>query len=553
PELVRNLLRSANTSLDPCANFFDYACHNYNNTSKSMESIDFKIRQAAVQGRLRSPAGRTIFGFYKSCLSATSDPASIVRQAVQAVLDITRPYDPSVPRAALRLLLTLRLLYKLSAPVQVSILGLGYGPQTMVIVTHSSKEQSAIARFYSEHGYEALRVLNGIARANVTLHELEDVRGRVVVDGRCNHKNLLPNVTTLLIPGIGESDWRQILSELHPLPLQNFTCHSNLSVLRQNIAVLLTDIGVRKETRVALLTMHAVGALTVGHFESARDVRQRFIFCVERTRFLRFFWIEVAAQELTSPDQDAAIRDIFNSILRAVTDDAIRFFHASDSHKVRDRMGAITLLLASDMVSSDVAIPGLVANTFSNELAIKRYEWWMQKGQVTLGVTYLHLLGSPSLWTIEFAGPNVLVVPPYHYPVLHFDSPDDFGINAAAFELLIAYELWMRVLFEWKWSNASHENYRRQLACVRRDPSRLYPQYWLHLRLTLNSVLGVQRERAEWHEKVYVWSVTKLSRSQMFYMNIFFTEYCNEKEIRNVIARNAIVRSLRDFREAFQC
>ncbi|KAG0431749.1 hypothetical protein HPB47_021490 [Ixodes persulcatus] len=534
PKLVDKLLRSANTSLNPCSQFNRHSCSGWNYGENSLKSsFETNVQDPVIQGRLRTHAGQTIFKFYKACLSATFEPSAMVNQAIHAVVDVTRHYHPSNPRDALRLLLTISVLYGLSAPVQVKIVP---GKQ-IIIQTPWPRESLTVTQFSVEYGYEALRVFNLILRTNVTLNKLRGAQERLFVETKpCNDTASLSNVTKYLIPGLEESDWRMTLAELYHWPLPNFMCPRSLTGLQQNFDVLMTNKSIRTETRVALLTMQAVAILTAEQIDDLAE-RHQFDFCFLKTTVLHFLWVKVTAERLTNPEQDALVRVIFDSIVKSVAADATNHLEATDKDEVHQRLGSIRLFLWKDIITSDIPEPQLADNIFQNYFSVLRYQNAMGKKHSALGVTHAEPIGSPFTSLIEFVGPSVLMIPPHFYLALHFDGDNEFGINTAAFGLLISIQLWSKLVGDATWGGASRKSYERQMACVSRDPTRETLQDWVIFGMALTSVRRAlpSSQTHKWHEKKLdtlpslTEKVDSLERSVQ-YMSKRFDEF--EKEMK---------------------
>lgn len=186
------------------------------------------------------------------------------------------------------------------------------------------------------------------------------------------------------------------------------------------------------------------------------------------------------------------------------------------------------------------------------------YMWvhWFVMLKLTDGIPRYHI---PYLkpWTTRVTKvEDYMFVPPGAYSVLNIEKGGDV-VNAAILGVEFADAIW-EVLFESQgWSQASQYQLATVQTCLynlslgRDTPTFSFPA--LSLQTAANSV-----QDRSWHHQVFVWSLWKAPKSQLFYILYAYNYACvrviGDNSVLNVSRRSLdFLKTLADFQNAFEC
>ncbi|CAN8003448.1 unnamed protein product [Ixodes pacificus] len=356
-----------------------------------------------------------------------------------------------------------------------------------------------------------------------------------------------------LVPNVSKYQWIEMMTEFYVGEPPTTMFYPDVGALRQQLFVVTSDAGERREAQLALLLVGASADLLKYNVhkimadKSANVIR----YCGVRTKHLVSLW-KILMKELTDPTKDDVVGSLFKATKETVTLDSMALLDPMDADKARRLMSAVRLVLPKDIVPHGITIPFTGKGFYSDMLTMWHFDVTMAKSLVAEGGD-LHYF---SIYKSNLESPvfqeNVVLVPALSYFLLRFDNDTDPAINMAIVGVKLTRIFW-DVIFEVEdWTPASNSRIGEMVACSKfwtRDNHRELTLQRLSLRSAIQAVAASKRD---WHRLLDVWSLSRLSRAQMFYMK-YVNEYCDQKDEYTFQTINALLPSIRDFREAYSC
>ncbi|KAG0438809.1 hypothetical protein HPB47_016859 [Ixodes persulcatus] len=548
PDVASQLISAANFTLDPCGDYTKYVCHNMDALSrKKVDSQSLEaLHISATIGLFRSPAGKYIAAFHRSCLFTLGQGSDLPEKAMTALVETAGVSKTMSPTDVLRVLIQLSVLHGLHTPIDINVFQIDEG---INVFTMSPEVRSTFAGArYDDVGQKVLSAYNEILRVNVSKEDVsklnssspETKRGSV----RCNNSFL---VLHTLVSGVSQQEWIAMAAPFHIGPTLSITCYSDIDFIGE-ILHALTSESERREVQLALLLVMCSVDLVLRRY--GHQPNTLFSRCESWTNQLTPLWRIIVHEQLTDSHRDRDVRGIFIATKKAVTGDVLEFLHPVDASDAVRLLSTVRLVLPKQLIPDDLPLPEAEPNYYLNALTMKLYRLTVDKrlGAFVKNPYEFHHASLET--TIRRLHNDVLLVPSLAYPMFMFGDDVDPAINAVTLGVEMAFEMWSLVFDFGNWSEESASRIREHVACSSVGNSR-GSNFHTKARLSIKSAsASVRAVGRPWQQPQYVWSHNRLSRAQMFYMK-FATQRC--AGWRGTKSVNDVLTSLRDFREAYSC
>ncbi|CAN7942294.1 unnamed protein product, partial [Ixodes hexagonus] len=563
PDVASKLTKAANFSLNPCRNFVLYTCHNWlthRNRISNKHSPE-TVHRSAISGRFGSAAGQTIFAFHRSCLHTIGRGSELPARAMSALLEAINMSRGMAPVDVLRILIQLSVLYQLYTPIKVDVRFDAASSVSTLVVQSNPVPPFSDSEFMDVHK-DMLTTFNQKLRVTMSTEEFLSLKEKLHTSNQKGQQYVVKTFAPLdsLVASVSKRQWLAMAAPFHYFPPPTVLSYSDIGHIRGTLHLLTTDSKERREVQMALLVIMA-GVHLIRNYKYRVPIGEStalFRYCGELTDDLASSWRILTKQELTDPQKDDVVRSLYDEIKNAVVLDMQKLFDPADWTAAGRVLFSVRLVLPADLIPRDVSVPILGENFYSNVLEMKLYSMAEQKRLVELGFDLLYDYDVFNT-NPEPLGKNAVLMPSMSYSLLRFVKGTDPAVNAADVGAQMAFFLW-RVLFDSKdWTSATRDRIKDHHECstgnVSKSRKRRVPMGYTMYRLSLHSAVdAVRTQGPEWHLPLYVWSTSRLSRAQMFYMDFTF-KYCPiaMNDSRAVTMINALLPSIRDFREAYAC
>ncbi|EEC04488.1 hypothetical protein IscW_ISCW002527 [Ixodes scapularis] len=555
PDEASELIRAANFSLNACNNYLKYTCYNWHSLSdeRAQKNSFTALFISVTTGSSSSEVGRAISKFYRSCVLTLGRRDHLPARAISALLERTNASRDMTSKDVLRVLMQLSLLYQLYTPVKLSVLEAVKSTVLTLTIPAYRRTVSDPSRSWDDQ--EALlAAFNKRLGVTVKRQELSRLENKTAVRVTKREEQAL-NMDLLesLVPNVSKYQWIEMMTEFYVGESPTTMFYADVGALRQQLFVVTSDAVERREAQLALLLVGAsVDLLKYNVHKNMADKSANVIrYCGVRTKHLVSLW-KILMKELTDPRKDDVVGSLFTATKETVTLDATALLDPLDADKARRLMSAVRLVLPKDIVPHGITIPFTGKGFYSDMLTMWHFDVAMAKSLVAEGGDLHYFSIYKSNQEFPVFRENAVLVPALSYFLLRFDNDTDPAINMAIVGVKLTRIFW-NVIFEVKdWTPASNSRIGESVACSKFWTRDNHVEMTLH-RLSLRSAIqAVTASKRDWHRLLAVWSLSRLSRAQMFYMK-YVNEYCDQKDEYAFQKISALLPSIPDFREAYSC
>ncbi|KAH7959463.1 hypothetical protein HPB49_011321 [Dermacentor silvarum] len=550
-DVVNRVFSGANLSIDPCRSIFGHTCYAYVATRDDDYREPPRPNTDPVDGIPITEAGRAVIAYYRACVLSTGNSSPGAASA-SALLDVT---DPPViasltPQALVALIVDLSLQYGLPSIFEFKIGGaMGSRPYFNVSVASPNALASKHSpTFVKTLKADALKVVNEYFLSKISTQEmnefLEDIeKSRAEVAERYlgSLTDLTPNVTA--------GQWREILNKLRVSDLANATVF--LQVTKEKFADSL-----KPEKRLHALVSALVSAsvqLALSAFIEASSTDARTQACRHRAKELIPLLILDRIGNSPTRSQNAAIRTAYHMIAGAVRNKARVGMTKDDSKKLQETLKEMTVLLPSEVVPGDLAIPTMTSEYAHAELVTRAYLLSAWRHQTfTLGISQ-DALGGFQENHVTIGGGKV-TIPTLVYPLITLGQVTDPVVLMPTVGVYLADALWDFV-FTSTWSPESNATLTAYRECIEKNSRSLieWPSdlLWLSVESSLEASKGV-----DWDTLVDTAGTWNTTRGQLFYMTFVHYLLCRTPHSRYPtfgIDVDVFMSAFEDFYRSFRC
>ncbi|KAL1423922.1 hypothetical protein MTO96_020715 [Rhipicephalus appendiculatus] len=570
--VLQTLWLAGNTSLDPCTDFRRYVCFKYDRiqTPGAFMSSAQKI-SPALGGLSRNDAGRLLFAYYRSCLSAQWRSQDAARAAVRAVLQVT---EASPSMSSLHLFFTilkLNLAYGLhgniiiyrisygSVPLSLAPAKWRYIRRTFGLADSLLLVIPKVVPFLAALKHPSTRHIISVALSelqnefdfNVTARELKTIaRGLQEATPRESSYFRSPASSLgVVTSGVPLSLWEDLVQRFTGTKMCPDVIHSPVSDLSHRFLEILDTK--RQPVTIALVLLEAALSLAIPSTQTYQNTTHgTYEFCEKATRQLVVLWaLEDLLTFAAKEEHNQAIFDAFDCLVRTTTEEVERILERRDAALAKRQLQGLRLVLPYHIVPLDLKLPSFTDDFYLNtlyarEFAVTAFRYRPPEGQdPILKFSLVTLTNRPN--------PGVIVVDSKLYTAATLDYKSHLLRNAL-FGFVLADRIWS-ALFRIRWSNASRRALDRYANASRPDSSffSFVSRPYLALR---TCVIALRLHR--WHKLDLRWSTWHLSLSQAFYDLVVFNFYCehngaSSQTLQRIVSEMTMHNE--DFLVAFRC
>ncbi|KAH6937706.1 hypothetical protein HPB50_003679 [Hyalomma asiaticum] len=394
--LLQTLWLAGNTSLDPCTDFHRYVCFKYDRiqTPGAFMSSAQKI-SPALGGLSRNEAGRLLFAYYRSCLSAQWRSEDAGRVAVRAVLQVAKA-SPSMSSLHLFFtILKLNLAYGLhgnfiiyrsnygSLPLFLAPATLRYIRETfdftdslLLVIPRVVPFLAALKHTRTRHIIAvALSELQNELDINITATELQKT-ALDIQEGVPRESIYVQSPTSslkLVASGVPERLWGDLVERFTGKKICSWVIHSPLSVLRHRFLHILDTQ--RQPATVALVVLEAALSLAIPSTQVYENTTHgTYEFCEKATRQLIILWaLEDLLTFSAKAEHNQAIFDAFDCLVRTIVEEVEHVLEPEDAAVAKRQLEGLRLVLPYHVVPLDLELPRFTNDFYLNTLNARKF------------------------------------------------------------------------------------------------------------------------------------------------------------------------------------
>ncbi|XP_065303655.1 uncharacterized protein [Dermacentor albipictus] len=568
PDAMETILTLANLSNDPCTDILSYACYKKSGVDRRAIAdgvFTSLVVHPTLQAILRSPVSDIIWGNHKSCLIAAAKNLFTAENAVEAIIDLFRRWSGTSTSTArnVDLIKLVGLLH-----FRYAIFSVLY---TYYNSTFEKKEFTYVIRVQlapyidleaSSAGHAMFEAARRHAGINATQADVLSLIRRFHRARKNFHdgRSIVPMPQFYeQFPKEGISSWEEILSGVPAIAIENPP---------EVAAVLsiLTDKNILVQAAALLyFAIHSTLATFDDEIRQEGSVVDHAALCEYLTMTLFPFWDVLATQQMTSPDRDQVVLEMFKKISDAVIADAQVFFSAHlDANAVRSVVRSIHIVLPENLTAPYKRyLPSISDNYFENKFEIGSFYNQIRSSSALRGFSALYSLRVDLTHTSLVRFGNQIAVTASVYALLNFGKETAGGsrslahgadvINAAVLGVMLADALWEKIFDYAEQETDSWEGLVAHLHCLRWQSGGVVNT---ELKYPILSMSAAVRAYAtpSWHDRAPVFGYHSLSASQVFFILFFVHHVCLPRgSYGGGVSASAQMRNFEEFFKAFGC
>ncbi|CAN7977130.1 unnamed protein product, partial [Ixodes persulcatus] len=379
PDLASQLIVAANFTLDPCGAYTKYVCYNMDDLSRKKvdrQSLE-AIRISATIGLFRTPAGKYIAAFHRSCLFTLNQGSDLPEKAMTALVETTGVSKTMSPTDVLRVLIQLSVLHDLHTPVDILVVQLSEGSNILTMTP--DVDSTFTGGRYDYVRQKVLTAYNEILRVNVSKEDLSKLQSSSpktkLGSMRC-HDSL--QVLHILVSGVSQQDWIAMAAPFHIGPAPSVKCYTDIDFIGE-IWHALTSESDRRDVQLALLLVMCSVDLVLRRYAHHPNTKSLFSRCDSWTNQLTPLWRIIANEQQTDSQRDRDVRGIFIATKKAVVGDVLELLHPVDASEAVRLLSTVRLILPKQLIPNDLPFPEAEPNYYLNALTMKLYRVTVDK------------------------------------------------------------------------------------------------------------------------------------------------------------------------------
>ncbi|KAL1424661.1 hypothetical protein MTO96_019953 [Rhipicephalus appendiculatus] len=504
PEVIETIILLSNVTVDPCSNIMSYACYK--------------------KGRAGPPGHRTActrFG------RISPDPPG------QAAHTCRRH-----PEDALRELPRLCRVFRTETVELVERNEAAYVivaiPAPDILATGGSDSTKyANAMLEAANAYTGLHVtIAAMTALIIRLQEALYVSAKALYVGRLS-------ALDYVFPFADMSSWKVILREV---PLIGMEDPINLVHIVNALRDRRPSVQAAALIYFSVHTTKSVFYEEIRHAEQATSLVAQASFCSEQIVKLFSLWDVLSTQQITSPDRDAVVMQLFDSVAEAVVADAEVAFsehlNSSRSPQCAERR---------------------------SHRARPRHDSTVRRINAARGLSQVHMHRKTLFEAFVSRAGNHIVISAGVYPLLNFNDTRARGNrtrlngaavnNAAVLGVLLADALWDALINSDRWDPQIRQRLIDHTVCMNELTGFILTA---NLKYPLLSLRSAARTIATpgWHQRVLAFGPYSFSASQIFFMLFVLHHPCQTLNVNDADVEHEVsvfTRYVEEFRHAFGC
>ncbi|XP_065303671.1 uncharacterized protein [Dermacentor albipictus] len=568
PDATETILTLANLSNDPCTDILSYGCYKKSGVDRSaiaVRAFTSLVVHPTLQAKLRSPVSDIIWVNHKSCLFASVKNLFTAEHAVTAVIDLFHRWSGTSTNATrnvdlIKLVGLLHFRYEIFSVFYMYYKSSFEKDEATYVISFQPAPYIDLEASSAGHAmFEAARRHAGISATQADMLSL-------IRRFRRAHKNSHDGHSIVPMPELGEqfpmegiSTWQEILSAFPVIAIEN----------PPDVAAVLSILTEKNILVQAAALLYFVIQSTLATFDDeirqAASLADHAAFCEEQTMALFPLWDVLATQQMTSPDRDQVVLEMFNKISEAVIADAQVFFSAHlDANAVRSVVRSIHIVLPENLTAPYKRhLPSISENYFENKFEIGSFYNQIRSSNAMRGLSGLYRLRVDLSHTFLVRFGNQIAVAASVYALLSFGKETAGGnrsiadgagvINAAVLGVMLADALWDKLFDYAEQETDSWEGLVAHLHCLRRQSGGVVNT---ELKYPILSMSAAVRAYAtpSWHDRAPVFGYHSLSASQVFFILFFVHHVCVPSgSYGSGVKASAQMRGFDEFFKAFDC
>ncbi|KAL3248027.1 hypothetical protein MRX96_056716 [Rhipicephalus microplus] len=305
----------------------------------------------------------------------------------------------------------------------------------------------------------------------------------------------------------------------------------------------------------------------IRHTEQATSLVAQASFCSQQIVKLFSLWDVLSTQQMTSPDRDAVVMQLFDSIADAVVADAeVTFSEHLNSSEVRSVLRGVSVVLAIDMTAPYAHhLPYVSDDYFENVMELRDFYFQVRRINAARGLPEVHSFRKTLFEAFVSRAGNRIVISAGVYTLLKFNDTRIRGNhsrlngaavnNAAVLGVLLADALWDALIGSDRWDPRTRQQLIDHTVCINELTGFILTT---HLKYPLLSLQSAARTIAApgWHQRALAFGPYSFSASQIFFMLFVLHHPCQTLNVNDEnVAHEVYVftRYVEEFRRAFGC
>ncbi|KAH6939596.1 hypothetical protein HPB50_019936 [Hyalomma asiaticum] len=573
--LLQMIWTTANMSLDPCADFYEYACYNYRHSSKKGIPFQHPLANRMIQGLSQSYAGHALLNYYKACLAVQWDSRDAVKSAVRAVFEILYVKSGTItPLRMFVLVLKLNLVYDVhtdpsihlgqpaSAVLEYAVMhkstqrgqvgDLDQHSSLFIIAgTHNSCALSSFPEQTKAIYGDVIEELTSIMGANVTFSHLIQLSANLcrAVSNGSDYVKSRRNILGRLIPGVSSRLWATVVEEYSGRKLADEVSHSSVDVIRHRFAV-LTD---QNSQPVALAFVLARAAVQLIRDKNSNSpARRSHEYCEITASQLMPLWVlSVLLTFSAQTEHNQAVVSTFDSLVEEIQKELGEVLGPDDVLRAKQELERIKPLLPYHVYPLETELPILGDNHFTNLLRVREHRLNSSRYRTPSGIP----ASAAESITLMYPTltPGYVTIPLGLYTATRLEPPMRLR-PMALIGLLVADTMWS-ALFQANWTDGGKKAMSRLRCSPYGSAENLFHR---SLKWPLRALVSCVRALgiSDWHKDSIIWGQWSTSLSQIFYHLAVIYFYCQDPTQDTKLPRTDVtlfLSSITDFLEAFRC
>ncbi|KAH9368239.1 hypothetical protein HPB48_011559 [Haemaphysalis longicornis] len=461
-DVLDTLVSLSNRSVDPCADFLNYACYRQTNHSQmvsALRSLQSAVIHPTLQGRIRNPVTDRLRAHYRSCLTAFVENLCTPERTARAVLAMYRrwsndPLSVNLLNVVGRLDFMFKIRSVFAATFQRYFTGSrGYVRHLLIEPLHAANvldsndstdiEQLMFNAIREEVGgpvgVQDVRNFSARLRTAFLNVDYEDGDKHARAQNRTQLGQLLSRTNL--------SAWHEVL-DYHEHFIASFEYVLRAPQAAQNILEVISDDNPQVQAsglaHFAILTASSVFSDDITFTYREGSIAQKAAYCDGKIVKLVSLWDMAATTEMTSPERDAVVRSMFKAIVAAVEAEIKTFF--PDQAGLEDLLiflKYVHLVLPQDLYDVYFQfIPTLGEDYIVNVMELRKFEFFFDASNVVRGLGNLWSFRGSVLEKLVSQYRNTIAVSPSIYALLSFTESGRNTTNGAVLGIWLADMVW---------------------------------------------------------------------------------------------------------------